>query len=76
MTSTRIDFSDYFASAPPTGNSVIHEPVKETKTVPRATLTYAVTKEVNFYATYSEGFRIGGEAIQPVITTRQAAPPH
>jgi iron complex outermembrane receptor protein len=61
VTSTRIDFSDYFASAPPMGNSVIHEPVKETKTVPRATLTYAVTKEVNFYATYSEGFRIGGD---------------
>jgi iron complex outermembrane receptor protein len=61
VTSTRIDFSDYFASAPPTGNSVIHEPVKETKTVPRATLTYALTKEVNLYATYSEGFRIGGD---------------
>jgi iron complex outermembrane receptor protein len=61
VTSTRIDFSDYFASAPPTGNSVIHEPVQESKTVPRATLTYAVTKEVNLYATYSEGFRIGGD---------------
>jgi iron complex outermembrane recepter protein len=61
VVSTRIDFSDYFASAPPAGNSVIHEPVHETKTVPRATLTYAVTNEVNFYATYSEGFRIGGD---------------
>lgn len=61
VVSTRIDFSDYFASAPPTGNSVIHEPVQESKTVPRATLTYAVTKDVNFYATYSEGFRIGGD---------------
>ena len=61
VTSTRIDFSDYFASAPATGNSVIHEPVQESKTVPRATLTYALTKEVNLYATYSEGFRIGGD---------------
>lgn len=61
VVSTRIDFSDYFASAPPDGNSVIHEPVQESKTVPRATLTYALTKEVNLYATYSEGFRIGGD---------------
>ena len=61
VSSTRIDFSDYFASATPTGNTVIHEPVKESKTVPRATLTYAITKEINAYATYSEGFRIGGD---------------
>ena len=58
--STRTDFSDVFAGAAPDGNIQIHEPVHETKTVPRATITYAVTKDLNVYGTYSEGFRIGG----------------
>jgi len=57
---TRTDFSDVFASAPPTGNTVIQEPVAESKTTPRATLTFAATDEVNLYAAYSQGFRIGG----------------
>jgi iron complex outermembrane recepter protein len=60
VSSTRIDFSDVFASAPPTGNSVIHEPVHEKKTTPRATANFALTDDINLYATYSEGFRIGG----------------
>jgi iron complex outermembrane receptor protein len=60
VSSTRIDFSDVFASAPPMGNTVIHEPVHETKTTPRFTGTFAITDEVNLYGTYSEGFRIGG----------------
>ena len=57
---TRTDFSDVFAGAPPTGNSVIQEPVSESKTTPRAAVEFAATKEVNLYASYSEGFRIGG----------------
>jgi outer membrane receptor protein involved in Fe transport len=57
---TRTDFSDVFASAPPAGNTTIQEPVAESKTTPRATVTFAATKEVNLYAAYSEGFRIGG----------------
>ncbi|MGH8232176.1 MAG: TonB-dependent receptor [Steroidobacteraceae bacterium] len=60
VTATRIDFSDVFASAPPTGNSVISEPVSENRTTPRAAITFDLTKEVNVYAAYSEGFRIGG----------------
>jgi iron complex outermembrane recepter protein len=60
VSSTRIDFSDVFAGAPPTGNTVIHEPVHEKKTVPRATANFAITDDINMYATYSEGFRIGG----------------
>jgi iron complex outermembrane recepter protein len=57
---TRTDFSDVFASAPPTGNVTIQEPVSESKTTPRATVTFGVTKDINLYAAYSEGFRIGG----------------
>jgi iron complex outermembrane recepter protein len=57
---TRTDFSDVFASAPPTGNSVIQEPVSEKSTTPRAAITFALTDEVNLYAAYSKGFRIGG----------------
>jgi iron complex outermembrane recepter protein len=57
---TRTDFSDIFASAPPTGNVTIQEPVSESKTTPRATITYGVTNEINLYGAYSEGFRIGG----------------
>jgi iron complex outermembrane recepter protein len=60
VSSTRIDFSDVFAGAPPMGNTVIHEPVHEKKTVPRATANFAITPDINLYATYSEGFRIGG----------------
>jgi len=57
---TRTDFSDVFASAPPTGNSVIQEPVSEKSTTPRATVLFALTDEINLYAAYSKGFRIGG----------------
>jgi outer membrane receptor protein involved in Fe transport len=57
---TRTDFSDVFAGAPPTGNTTIQEPVAESKTTPRATVTFSATDEVNFYAAYSKGFRIGG----------------
>jgi iron complex outermembrane receptor protein len=57
---TRIDFSDVFASAPPTGNTVIQEPVAESKTTPRAAITFDITKDIDVYAAYSEGFRIGG----------------
>lgn len=57
---TRTDFSDVFASAPPTGNSSIQEPVSESKTTPRAAATFAATDQVTLYAAYSEGFRIGG----------------
>ena len=60
VSATRTDFSDVFAGAPPTGNSVIQEPVVESKTTPRATIEFAATKEINLYASYSEGFRIGG----------------
>ena len=59
---TRTDFSDIFASAPPAGNSTVNESVPaETRTTPRGTITFAATDEVNLYATYSKGFRIGGE---------------
>lgn len=58
--STRTDFSDLFAGAPPDGNITIHEPAHESKSTPRATITFAATKEINLYGTYSEGFRIGG----------------
>jgi iron complex outermembrane recepter protein len=57
---TRTDFSDVFASAAPDGNITITEPAHESKTTPRATVTFAATKDINVYATYSEGFRIGG----------------
>jgi outer membrane receptor protein involved in Fe transport len=57
---TRTDFSDVFASAPPAGNSTIQEPVSEKKTTPRAAVEFAATDEINLYAAYSEGFRIGG----------------
>ena len=57
---TRTDFSDVFASAPPKGNITIQEPVSESKTTPRATLTYLPSQQVTLYAAYSEGFRIGG----------------
>jgi iron complex outermembrane receptor protein len=57
---TRTDFSDVFASAAPMGNITIKEPVQESKTTPRATVTFGATKDINLYATYSEGFRIGG----------------
>jgi iron complex outermembrane recepter protein len=57
---TRTDFSDVFASAPPAGYVTIQEPVSESKTTPRGTLTYAPTQEITLYAAYSEGFRIGG----------------
>jgi iron complex outermembrane recepter protein len=57
---TRTDFSDIFASAPPMGNATIQEPASETKTTPRATLEFAPTDQINLYAAYSEGFRIGG----------------
>jgi outer membrane receptor protein involved in Fe transport len=57
---TRTDFSDIFASAPPMGNETIQEPVNESKTVPRAAVTFSATDEINLYAAYSEGFRIGG----------------
>ena len=60
VSATRTDFSDVFAGAPPTGNSVIQEPVAEKSTTPRATLMFALTDEVNLYAAYSKGFRIGG----------------
>jgi outer membrane receptor protein involved in Fe transport len=57
---TRTDFSDVFASASPTGNTVIQEPVAESKTTPRAAITFDITKDIDVYAAYSEGFRIGG----------------
>ena len=57
---SRTDFSDVFASAPPTGNTTIQEPVAESRTTPRATVTFAATDEINLYAAYSKGFRIGG----------------
>ncbi len=57
---TRTDFGNVFASAPPAGNASIQEPVSESKTTPRATLTYTVNDDVNVYAAYSKGFRIGG----------------
>lgn len=56
----RTDFGDYFASAPVNGTSTVAEDVSESKTTPRATVTYAASKNVNWYASYSEGFRIGG----------------
>jgi iron complex outermembrane recepter protein len=60
VTATRTDFSDVFASAPPTGNTVIQEPVSENRTTPRAAITYEINKDMDVYAAYSEGFRIGG----------------
>jgi iron complex outermembrane receptor protein len=57
---TRTDFSDVFASAPPMGSTTIQEPVSESKTTPRAAVTYAATDEATLYAAYSQGFRIGG----------------
>ena len=66
---TRTDFSDVFASAPPTGNSSIQEPVSEKSTTPRATITYALTDDVNLYGAYSKGFRIGGHNPVGNLTT-------
>ena len=60
VSATRTDFSDVFASAPPTGNTVIQEPVSENRTTPRAAITYEITSDIDVYAAYSEGFRIGG----------------
>jgi iron complex outermembrane recepter protein len=60
VAATRTDFSDVFASAPPMGNTVITEPVSENRTTPRAAITYDVTSDIDVYAAYSEGFRIGG----------------
>ena len=57
---TRTDFSDVFAGAPPQGSTTIQEPVAESKTTPRATLTFTATDNINLYAAYSKGFRIGG----------------
>ncbi|HEY6483352.1 MAG TPA: TonB-dependent receptor [Steroidobacteraceae bacterium] len=61
VSATRTDFSDVFASAPPAGNSATQEPAAETRTTPRASVVFAATDEVNVYATYSQGFRIGGD---------------
>ncbi|MDB6090041.1 MAG: hypothetical protein JWN85_2825 [Gammaproteobacteria bacterium] len=69
VAATRTDFSNVFASAPPTGNSVIQEPVSEKSTTPRATLMFALTDEVNLYAAYSKGFRIGGHNPVGNLTT-------
>jgi outer membrane receptor protein involved in Fe transport len=60
VSSVRTDFSDVFASAPPAGNTVIEEPVAESKTTPRAAITFDITPDIDIYAAYSEGFRIGG----------------
>ena len=42
----RIDFSDVFASATPTGDTVRHEAAHETKTTPRATTTFVIMQGI------------------------------
>ncbi|MBS0420617.1 MAG: TonB-dependent receptor [Proteobacteria bacterium] len=70
---TRTDFSNVFASAPPTGNSSIQEPVAEKSTTPRATIVYGLNDDINLYAAYSKGFRIGGHNPIGNLTTAGCA---
>jgi hypothetical protein len=42
----RIDFSDVFASATPTGDTVKYEAAHETKTMPRATTTFTIMQGI------------------------------
>jgi len=69
LEATRTDFSDVFASAPPNGYTSVQEPASQKKTTKRATVTYAPSDEVNLYAAYSEGFRIGGYNPTQTLTT-------
>jgi outer membrane receptor protein involved in Fe transport len=61
LESTRNDFGNVFAGAKtPTGTTLDVRRVEEKKWTPKASLSYAPTKDVTLYTSASQGFRIGG----------------
>ena len=61
LDSSRIDFGNVFAGAAcATCTTLDERSIDEDVTTPRFAIAYAATKEINLYATASEGFRIGG----------------
>jgi iron complex outermembrane receptor protein len=61
LDSSRIDFGNVFAGAACATCTILDErSIDEDVTTPRFAIAYAATKEINLYATASEGFRIGG----------------
>jgi iron complex outermembrane receptor protein len=61
LESTRVDFGNVFAGAKtPTGTTLDVRRVEEKKWTPKASLSYAPTKDVTLYTSAAQGFRIGG----------------